>query len=190
MPSRPTHLQAALLGAAAEDLGDALAVDLAVVEHEDALDAHLLGPVGRHLALDVVGRDHADVVDLAGRTVGRRLVGLAHAGLGELDRGVGRADHHQVRLVEDRHRHLGGAGVEGADVDHHVGVAHRLVGVGGLDRGVPVAALRRGVVPVLVLDGEVADLAADLVDRQLDAVDERGRSARWRCPCAAGWRRS
>ena len=111
--------------------------------------------------------------------VTRRVVeiGLARLGdpldgLGQTGIRVGRADHDQAGLVEDRDRQLGRTGVVGPDVDHRVGVGRRLVGVLLLDRSVPVAVVRGGrVVEVRVLDGEVADLLA--VEDRLDLLDER-----------------
>ena len=48
-------LQTDLLGRGLEDIGDALAVELLVVEDVDLLRAQPLRPLGAHRALDVVG---------------------------------------------------------------------------------------------------------------------------------------
>ena len=73
---KPATLRPSFFGDVLVVRRDAEAVGLLVVEDEDLLAAELLREqrVGR--ALEVVGRDDADVVPLAGRVV---LVGLAGA---------------------------------------------------------------------------------------------------------------
>ncbi len=82
-------------------------------------------------------------------------------------------DHQQVGLVQDRHRNLRRARVVGADVDHHVRVVHRAVGVGRFGLGRPLAGAGRGVVPVGIDHLELARLPAGFFQRDLDAVDDR-----------------
>ena len=57
MPSFGDDREADLLGRGLEDVGDALAVELLVVEDVDLLGAETLGPLGADRALDVVGGD-------------------------------------------------------------------------------------------------------------------------------------
>ena len=129
-------------------------------------------------ALDVVGRDRAEVVHEADRTVDLRLAGRRAALLGEPGVGVGRRDLRHVGAVGDRDRDLGRAGVVGADVDDGERIGDRLVGVLGLDRAVPLARLRRGVV-------EVHDLEAVARRRRRRPRPRPGRR-RSSCRCPRG----
>jgi hypothetical protein len=74
-------------------------------------------------------------------------------------------------------------GVELADVDGRGVVLRRLAGVGGDRLRSPRARLRGRVVERLVVDGDVAGLAAGLLERQLDAV-HHGRRLRREAPCS------
>ena len=76
-------------------------------------------------------------------------------------------------LVEDRQRDGRRAGVELADVADRGVVGGRLAGVGRRRARLPAAGLRGRVVERLVLDREVAGLAAGLLERELGAVDRR-----------------
>src|SRR5437016_185305 len=134
--------QSDLLGGRLEDVSDPFAVELLVVEDVDLLDAETLGPLRAHRALDVVGRDRAEVVREPARTVDLRLAGGGTALLGQSGVGVGRRDLGHVGAVGDGDRNLGGARVVGADVDDRQRVADGLVRVLGLDRAVPLARLR------------------------------------------------
>ena len=163
-----------LLGGGLEDVGDAFAVELLVVEDVDLLDAHPLGPLGGHRALDVVGRDRPEVVHEAARPVDLRLAGRRAALLREPGVGVGRRDLCHVRAVVDRDRDLGRAGVVGADVDDGERIADGLVRVLGLDGAVPLAGLRRGVVEVHDLEAVAGDGAVDFRHREVDAVLHAG----------------
>ena len=165
------HLDPQFLAALLEQHRDAAAVDLIVVEDVDLLGAQLLGPLGAQGALQVVGGDHADVVDLAGGPIDARLTRLAAARLGQAGRGVRGADHQQVRVVQDGHGDLGGAGVEGAEVHHDVGVLGGPVGIGLLGFGRPAAGRGGGVVPIQVLQREGSGLPVGFFQGQLDAVD-------------------
>src|SRR2546427_8970771 len=93
-------------------------------------------------------RDRAEIVREPARTVDLRLAGGGPALLGQSGVGVGRRDLGHVGAVGDADRNLGGARVVGADVDDRQRVADGLVRVLGLDRAVPLARLRRGVVHV------------------------------------------
>src|SRR2546426_695669 len=84
--------QSDLLGGRLEDVGDPFAVELLVVEDVDLLDAETLGPLRAHRALDVVGRDRAEIVREPARTVDLRLAGGGPALLGQSGAGVGRRD--------------------------------------------------------------------------------------------------
>src|SRR5207245_2553238 len=106
-----------LLGRRLEDVGDALAVELLVVEDVDLLGAQPLGPLGADGALDVVWRDRAEVVGEAGRPVDLRLARGGPALLGEAGIGVGRRHLGHVGAVGDGNGDLRGARGVGADVD-------------------------------------------------------------------------
>ena len=157
-------------------LAQARAVDLLVVGHEDLRAAVLLHERRESGALNRVLRDDARIGPRAGGVV---LVGLARVGArlvrGQAHSGVRGADLRDPGLIEDRDRDRGGARVELADVDGGAVVLSDLAGVGlrGLRR--PRAGLGRRVVERLVLDREVAGLAARLVQRELDAVDKSCR---------------
>src|SRR5438132_4052766 len=140
------------------------------VEDVDLLDAETLGPLRAHRALDVVGRDRAEIVREPARTVDLRLAGGGPALLGQSGVGVGRRDLGHVGAVGDGDRNLGGARVVGADVGDRQRVADGLVRVLGLDRAVPLARLRRGVVRVDDLETVARYHAADLGHREVDAV--------------------
>jgi hypothetical protein len=75
-----------------------------------------------------------------------------------------------VGAVVDGNRDLGRPRVVGADVDDRQGVGDRLVGVLGLDRAVPLARLRRGVVEVDHLEAVARHDTVDLADGEVDAV--------------------
>ena len=111
------HREPDLLGGGLEDVGDALAVQLLVVEDEHLLHAEPLGPLGADRALDVVGRDRPEVVHEARRTVDLRLAGRRALLLGEAGVRVGRSDLGHVGPVVDRDRDLGRPGVVRADVE-------------------------------------------------------------------------
>ena len=148
------------------------AVDLLVVEDVGARAALLLGEGGQRRALVGVLGQHARVGALAGRVVLVRLAGLG-AGVvgGDADRGVARADLGDAGLVEDRQRDRRRAGVELADVADGRVVARDLERVGGRHARLPAALLGGRVVERLVLDRELAGLAAGLLERELRAVD-------------------
>src|SRR6267143_2142559 len=164
------HGQPDLLRGGLEDVGDALAVEFLVVEDEHLLDAQALGPLGGDGALDVVGRDRPEVVHEPARPVDLRLTRRGAALLRQPGIRVGRRHLRHVRAVGDRDRDLGGARVVGADVDDRERVTDRLVRVLGLDRAVPLAGLRRGIVEIHDLQAEARDHAADLRDREFHAV--------------------
>ncbi len=126
---------------ALEHIGDAFAVEFAVVEDEDLLDAEFLGPLRGDFALNIVGGYDTEEIDFAGGTVDLRFVGFAHAGLREAWVGIRGADHHEGSLVENRHRDFRGARVVRTDVGHDVGIFHGFLRVLRLDGGIPLAAL-------------------------------------------------
>ena len=153
-------------------VGDALPVDLLVVQDVDALDALILHVGDLRRALDGVGGHDAAVGALTGRVV---LLGLALVGAlaaGQADVGVRRGDLQDAGLVEDRDRDRGRARVELAEVGDRVLVADRLAGVLGDLAGLPLAGRRSGVVKRDVLDREIAGLAAGLLQGQLLAADD------------------
>ena len=162
-----------LLGRGLRVLRDALAVHLGVVEDVHVGDALVLHVLREGGALDVVDRHDAPVGAGPGRVVLVRLARLgARAALGQTVSGVGRGDLEQVAVVGDRDRDRRSAGVELADVGDGAVVLRRLTGVVGRRARLPLAGRRSGVVQGLVLDGEVAALAALLLQGELDAVDD------------------
>ena len=156
--------------------GQAGAVDLLVVGHLHLGAAVLLHDRRERRALDRVFGDDARVGALARGVV---LVGLsggrARLVRGQPDGRVGGADLRDARLVEDRDRERRGAGVELADVDRRGVVLSRLAGVGRRRLRRPRPGLGGRVVERLVLDREVAGLAAGLLERQLDPLHHVGR---------------
>ena len=171
-PSRPI-----LLAWRAHGAGEALAVDLGVVEDVGLGGARGAWPTRRPRQpwASSVPID-ARVVAVAARVVVVRLARLGDAldGLRQARVRVRRADHDQAGRVQDRDGQLRGARVVGADVDHRIRVGGHRGGVRLLDRAVPVAVVGgRRVVEVEVLDREVADLLA--VERLADLLDERVR---------------
>ena len=167
------YLDADLAAALVEEIGDAFAIHLAVIEDVHLLDAALLGPVGRERPLEIVGGHHAGVVEPAGGPVDLRLAGRAEARLREADGRIRRRHHEQVAEVQNRHRDLGGAGVERADVGHDVGILEGPPSVGRLGLTRPLARGGRRVVEVEVFDAERPHLAARLLDRHPDAAHDR-----------------
>ena len=168
------HLQADLLGRGLEDVGDALAVELLVVQDVDLLGAQLLGPLGAHGALDVIRRRDPEVVDEAHGAVDLGLPGGGAVLPGETGIRVGRRDLGHMGPVVDRDRHLRRAGVVGADVDDRERVGDGLVRVLRLDRPVPLAGLGRGVVEVHDLEAVPRDHAVHLGDGHVHAVLHAG----------------
>src|SRR5258706_551685 len=162
--------QSELLGHRLEDVGDAFAVELLVVEDKDLLGAQALGPLGADGALNVVGRHRAEVVHEPAGPIDLRLAGRRAALPCEPSIRVGRRDLRHVGAVVDRDRDLGRSGVVGADVDDRERIAHRLVRVLGLHRTVPLARLGPGVVQVDDLEAVARDNAADLGYREVHAV--------------------
>ena len=116
----------------------------------------------------------AEVVDEARGPVDLRLAGRGAVLPGQAGIGVGRGDLGHVRAVVDRDRHLGRAGVVGADVDDRERVGDRLVRVLRLDRAVPLAGLRRGVIEVDDLEAVAGDDPADLGNGHVHAVLHAG----------------
>src|SRR3954451_24645457 len=159
--------------------GEAGAVGGLVVPQRDGLAAVVLHDGDQRRALDLVARHDARVRALAGRVV---LVRLARLGArlvrGQAAIGVGRADLRDAGLVEDRQGHLRAAGVELAQIRDRGLVADRLARV--LRRLALVRrtrVLRGRVVERDVLQLDLADLGARVLERQLLAVDDRERLA-------------
>src|SRR4051794_2245758 len=158
-------------------LRDARAVRRLVVPDVDRLAAVLLHDGRESGALDHVAR-HGPRIGPAvlrdGRVVLLRLTGL-RAGLvrRQPDVRVGRRDLRNAALVEDRQRDLRAAGVELTQVEDRALVADRLAGVLlGLAVVGRARVLRRRVVERHVLDGVLADLAADVLQGELLTVDD------------------
>ena len=153
-------------------VGEALPVDLLVVE-DVRLRAALLLLVGDlRRGLDVVGGDDAPEGALAGRVV---LVGLALVGAlgaGQADVVFDGRDLQDAGLVDDRDRDRRGARVELAEVGDRRLVLRGLARVRRDLARLPLAGRGRGVVERDVLDRELADLAAGLLQGELLAVDD------------------
>src|SRR4029434_82816 len=77
-----------------------------------------------------------------------------------------------VRLVEDRQRDRCRSRVELAQIDDRALVLRGRAAVGGSLAHIPLARGARGVVEAHVLDRELADLPAGLLERHLLAVDD------------------
>src|SRR5215210_3398686 len=173
-------LEALLLRGVLDVPREAGPVDLLVVQDLHLGAAILLHERRERGALNGVLRDDAGVRALAARVVLVRLAGLGAGLVGVEAHGrVGRGDLRDARLVEDRDRDRGAARVELADVDGGRIVLRRLAGVGGDRLRSPRAGLGGRVVEGLVVDRDVAGLAAGLLERQLDAV-HHGRRLRTR----------
>src|SRR5262249_3449321 len=138
--------QADLFGGGLEDVRDAFAAELLVMEDVDFLDVHAIGPLGVDGALDVVSGNGPEVVREAARTIDVRLPGRRAPLLRQAGVRVGGRDLRHVSPVGDRDRDLGGAGVVRADVDDGERIGDRLVRVLRLDGAGPLAGLRRRVV--------------------------------------------
>src|SRR4051794_28957296 len=166
------HLEALRLGDVGHLVGDALPVDLLVVEDVELRAALtlLVGHLGRRL--DVVGGHDAAEGALAGRVVLVRLALVRALGAGQADVRVRRGDLQDAGLVGDRQGDRRRARVELTQVRDGRRVLRRLAGVGRSLARLPLARRRRGVVEALVGDLELADLAAGLLERQLLAVDD------------------
>ena len=94
--------------------------------------------------LRVVGRDHPAEAALAGRLVVGELVGARERG-DQVDRRARRRDLEQPRLVGDRQRGAGRAGLEVAEVGDRGRVLGRGAGVGGGLRGRPARPRARAL---------------------------------------------
>ena len=124
--------------------------------------------------LDRVDRHDPQVGTGPGRVVLLRLTGgAARQARRQADVRVPRAHLRQSRLVEDRDRHLAGARVELAHVVDGLRVRGRLARVGRRLARVPLAGRRGRVVERLVVHRPLPGLAASLIERELDAIDER-----------------
>src|SRR3954452_19006615 len=169
------HRDALRLGERSHLIGEALPVDLLVVQDEQLRAAVVLLVGHLRRRLDVVGGDDAAVGALAGRVVLVRLALVGALGTGEAYARVGRRYLQDAGLVQDRQRDRRGAGVELTEVDDGRLVLRRLAGVAGRRARLPLAGRRRGVVQALVVDGVLAGLPAGLLEGHLLAVDDRDR---------------
>ena len=163
----------ALLSADLLDLvGEALSVDLLVVQDVDLLDALVLH-VGRLRGrLDVIGGHDTGERLRAGRLVLRRLALLGTFRTRQADVGVRRRDHQDPGLVEQRRGNCRSPRVELAEIRDRLLVADRLAGVLGDLAGLPLAGRRSGVVKRDVLNREIAGLTAGLLQGQLLPADD------------------
>ena len=162
------------LGGLLDLVGDPAAVDLAVGEQREAARAEDLHVADQRRGLHVVGGHDAAERALAGRVEAIGLA-LAAARAGEPVVRARGADLQDVALVGQRHRQRGGRRVAVADVGDRVEVADRLAGV--VEHLVAGPGLRPGLRRVQrhVRDRERADLAAGLLQGELDRVDHVAR---------------
>jgi hypothetical protein len=171
-PSLPRTSRPCWAGDLLDLVGEALPVDLLVVQDVE-LRAAVVLHVGRlRGGLDVVRGHDAGVRALAGGVVLLRLALLGAFGARQAHVGVRRGHHRDSGLVEDRQRDGRSAGVELADVADRRVVAHDLAGVGGRLAGIPLAGRRGRVVERDVLQRVVAGLATGLIERELDAAHD------------------
>src|SRR5579859_61569 len=175
------HLDAGLRGRVGIDQGQAVSVQLGVVQDVGLGGANGLGPSGCRGALDLIRGDDTGVIALAVRVVDVWLVRLDRAFdlLGQTWVGIGRRDHAQILGAQDRNRDFRGAGVERADVHHDVGIVDRRVGVFGLFGRIPGALSRGRIVHILIDDRGAANFGANTVSgpifaqSHLERIDER-----------------
>ncbi len=173
-PVAAEHGQTGTGGFVIEDVGDALAVQLGVIEDVHVLGAQLGGPLGTGQALEVVRGDDAVIVPRAAvRIVDIRFVRLTLAGLRQAGVGVGRTHHRDALLAQDGDRQLGSTRVERPDVRHDLVIGDGIVRVLDLGGLVPLAGRGSGIVDVLVDDLVTADDAALLFDGHVDRVHDR-----------------
>jgi phosphatidylserine/phosphatidylglycerophosphate/cardiolipin synthase-like enzyme len=154
-----------LLDVLGEDIGKLLGVEAAVVDGRDLLESELVhDEFGSHPTLHLVVMRDAEIgVHVLGR-------------IGEIGCGVGRRDHHQASLVDDRSAHacLGGAGRTDDRDDARVR---------GETSGGSLSALRIAAgILTHQLDLVAEELAAEVIDGDFDSslgvLTELGRAAR------------
>ena len=165
-------LDALLLADLLDLVGDALPVDLLVIQDVHLRDALVLHVGDLRRRLDVIGGDDTSERLRAGRLVLLRLALLGALRTRQADVGVRRRDHQDAGLVEQRSGDRRRPRVELAEVGDRVVVADGLAGVLRHLAGLPLAGRRGGVVKGHVLDLEVAGLAAGLLQRQLLTTDD------------------
>ena len=157
-----------------EQGGQPLSVRLLVVGDGDLGAARLLH---RHQAgggLDRVDRHDPQVGTGPGWVVLLRLAGgAARQVRRQADVRVRRAHLRDSRLVEDRDRHLAGAGVELAHVVDGLRIRGDLARVGRRLARVPLPGRGGRVVEHLVVHRPLAGLVVGLRERELDPVDQR-----------------
>jgi hypothetical protein len=163
------ELDATRLHPPAHHVGHAVAVDLEVVDEEDALRALLLQQRGERGRLLVVGGRDAPVGAGARGVVLVRLAGLRGLPPGQADVGVAGRDLEQPGLIEDRDRDRRGAGVELPEVGDRRRVLGGAAGVRRDALGRPGPAV--GVVERDEADGERPRPASRLLQRELLATD-------------------
>ena len=157
-----------------EQGGQALSVRLLVVGDGDLGAARLLHRHQVGGGLDRVDRHDPQVGTVPGRVVLLRLAGRAARQVGrQADVRVRRAHLRDSRLVEDRDRHLAGAGVELAHVVDGLRIRGDLARVRRRLARVPLPGRRGGVVEHLVVHRPLAGLVVGLSERELDPVDQR-----------------
>ena len=141
------HLKTQLLGGPFENVCDAFAVELAIVEDKDPLEPQALRQFSGGSTLDVVGRKRAEIVDFAGRAIDAGFPWRI-ARLGQTGVGVGDSHLRHTGLVGDRHADLRRTTIVWTDIDHGIGVGDRLLGILSFDGAIPATRDRRGIIEI------------------------------------------
>ena len=155
-------------------IGNSLAVQLAIVKYVHLLHAHVFSPFRSHKSLQIIRGHHAEKINLARGSINLWLIGLAFARLGQpgiCGRGT---NHEQPSLVQHWHADLARSGIKSSDVRNHILITRRLIRVLRFNSGIPITALRTGVVHVFVHNGVVANFSMNFINGQLNSVDHGG----------------
>src|SRR5262245_50651140 len=106
----PDNLHAQLASSGLEHIGNALAVQLPVIEHVDFLEVQAFGPGRSGRALNIIGWKGPEIVYLARRPIDAWLA-LSKARLGQPRIGVGWRNLRQSCLISNRHTDLGSTAI-------------------------------------------------------------------------------